>query len=119
MKTNRVARTLQIFGWLVLALSFISLIFLETKESVDASVLITVLLTGFISSVSFEGFAEIIELLYINGKKKETIIDFLYLNNIKQDELLDLIRNKPTTVKSDTEKPAVDDFEICATDNKK
>lgn len=87
MKENTIARILQVIGWLQLVATIIITLSIENT----ANTFIFSCIASFIVCMIFQGFSEIIELLYINGKKQETIIDYLYLNNANQEELIKLI----------------------------
>ena len=77
MKENRIAKSIQIIGYIEVAAAFILGIFLDIDEifGIDAFPFLTI--CAAINCIIFEGFAEIIELIYKNGKKQDVIIELL------------------------------------------
>ncbi len=113
MKTNPIAKTLQFIGYVgVLATIILLFITSSKQDSVVSDFTIIIGITvSFVTCMVFQGFAEIIELLYINGKKQETIIDFIFLNNKKQEELLKVI-NSLSSNDANAENTSANDFDI-------
>lgn len=77
LKENSIARTLQIIGWLELVAALVVMIFSNGDDIFGIDFEIVVWVSAFIISCIFQGFAEIIELLYKNGKKKDAIYELL------------------------------------------
>lgn len=79
LKENSVARMLQIIGYVELICAIIVLvvsIFSDIAETWGISINV-VFVGSFIAYYIFLGFAEIIDLLHKNGKKKDAIYDLL------------------------------------------
>ena len=113
MKTNPVAKMLQIIGWVGI-IATVALLFISSskQDSVvsDYTIIISILLS-FIICMIFQGFAEIIELLYINKKEQKTIIDFIFLNNKKQEEILKAI-NSANMSDANSDNTTASDFDF-------
>lgn len=77
LKENSVARMLQIIGYAELIGAIIVVIFSNVDEIWGIDFNIVVWVSAFITYYIFLGFAEIIDLLYKNGKKKDAIYDLL------------------------------------------
>lgn len=77
MKENGIAKALQIIGWLEAFAALIVTIFVDTEELLGISLGPAIIVSSFITCMIFQGFAEIIDLLYLNGKKQDTIIELL------------------------------------------
>lgn len=77
MKENSIARMLQIIGWVELFAAIIVMIFSDVDEIWGIDFNIVIWVSAFITYYIFLGFAEIIDLLYKNGKKKDAIYELL------------------------------------------
>ena len=77
LKENSVARMLQIIGYAELVGAIIVVIFSKVDEIWGIDFNIVVWVSAFITYYIFLGFAEIIDLLHKNGKKKDAIYDLL------------------------------------------
>ena len=77
LKENRIAKALQIIGWVEMIAAIIVMIFSDIDEiwGVDFNAVIWV--SAFITYYIFLGFAEIIDLLHKNGKRNDAIYDLL------------------------------------------
>lgn len=96
MKENGIAKTLQIIGWVEMFAALIVTIFIDTEDLFGVDHGRTIWVSAFITCMIFQGFAEIIDLLYKNGKKQDTIIDLLKDRSAKDN-------NTPRTVLQDIE----------------
>lgn len=96
MKENRIAKTLQIIGWIEIFAALIVTIFVDTKEMFGVELGVAILVSAFITCMIFQGFAEMIDLLYKNGKKQDEIIQLLKDRSIKEN-------NPPKTILQDIE----------------
>jgi len=77
MKKNGIAKSLQIIGWFEVVGAAILNIFTDTEQLFGIDFGIAISVSAFISCMIFQGFAEIIDLLDKNGKKKDAIINLL------------------------------------------
>lgn len=100
MKENGIAKTLQIIGWVEIVAAFILNLFVDTEEMFGVDLGIAITVSAFITCMIFQGFAEIIDLLYKNGKKQDAIIELLKdrssaENNAPKTVLQDIESNLP------------------------
>lgn len=100
MKENGIAKTLQIIGWVEVLAAIILTIFIDKEELFGVEIGTAICVSSFITCMIFQGFAEIIELLYKNGKKQDMIIELLREqsikeNNVPKTELQDIESNLP------------------------
>ena len=70
MRKNKVARTIQTFEWLIVAVTFIA----SLIAGIDTWILFP---SSIVVGVFCEGIAEIIELLDKNNQKQDAIIELL------------------------------------------
>ncbi len=77
MKDNGIAKTLQIIGWVEMFAALIVTIFVDTEEMFGIDLGTAIWVSAFITCIIFQGFAEVIDLLYKNGKKQDAIIELL------------------------------------------
>lgn len=85
MKENSVAKTLQIIGYVELIAAFILALIIDTEEMFGVDINSAIMISSFITCMVFQGFAEIIDLLYKNGKKQDAIIELLKDRSIKEN----------------------------------
>ena len=96
MKENGIAKTLQIIGWAEMVAALIITIFVDTEDIFGVDLGFAIWISAFITCMVFQGFAEIIDLLYKNGKKQDAIIYLLKDRTTKDN-------NAPKTVLQDIE----------------
>lgn len=96
MKENIIAKTLQIIGWVEMLAALIVSIFVDTEKLFGVDIGTAIWVGAFITCMIFQGFAEIIDLLYKNGKKQDAIIELLKDRSPKES-------NAPKTVIQDIE----------------
>ena len=96
LKENSVAKILQIIGWVELLATFVVAVFVDTEEIFGIDLGPVIWISAFITCMIFQGFAEIVELLYKNGKKQDMIIKLLKERSGKEN-------NAPKTVLQDIE----------------
>lgn len=96
MKENGIAKTLQIIGWVEVLAAIILTIFIDKEELFGVEIGTAICVSSFITCMIFQGFAEMIDLLYKNGKKQDEIIQLLKDRSIKEN-------NPPKTILQDIE----------------
>ena len=77
MKENSVAKILQVIGWLSMLGAIIASMFTDIDDFLGLDFDIVLMVSGYITAMMFEGFAEIVDLLYKNGKKQDAILALL------------------------------------------
>lgn len=96
LRDNPTAVTLQIIGYLGIIAAFIVTLFVDTEDLFGVDLSSELMIGAFITLAIFEGLAEIIELLYKNGKKQDAIIELLKDITAKSDKT-------PTSLEQDIE----------------
>ena len=96
MKENGIAKTLQIIGYVELIAATILNLFFDSEDIFGFDLSVGITIGAFITCVVFQGFAEIIDLLYKNGKKQDEIVELLKERHSKEN-------NTPKTVLQDIE----------------
>lgn len=77
LKENSVARSLQMIGYIELICAIIVSLFSNVDEIWGIDFNIVIWVSAFITYYAFMGFAEIIDLLHKNCKKKDAIYELL------------------------------------------